>query len=99
MILYDDLQYLLGLFLIIYLFYYAFFVNRHRFLIKYEDEDYIAYERMALREKSHMTDEEIDDSLQERRRCKNRYHVYNMIFFLVFVAGFFFFVRLLVQKT
>jgi hypothetical protein len=98
MILYDDLHYLIGLFLIIYIFYYDFFVNRHRFLIKYEDRDYLEYERTSLRAKSHLTDEEIDAFLRERVRCKNRYHVYNMVFFLVFVGGFLLLVKMLVHR-
>jgi hypothetical protein len=67
MILYDDLHFLIGLFLIIYLFYYAFFVNRHRFLIKYEDRDF-SNTKEDLPTKSHLTNEEIDDFLRERVR-------------------------------
>ena len=97
MILFDDLQFLLGLYVIIFLFYFGFFVNRYRFLLKYDDPGYLAYETKRLK-LSGASAEETERVLAEMIRRKNRYNVYNVIFFLFYALSFFVFLKLLMRS-
>lgn len=96
MIAFDDLQFLIGLYIIIFLFYFGFFVNRNRFLLKYEDPGYLAYEKKRLTA-SGASEEESERFLAEMVRRKNRYNVYNVIFFLFYALSFFVFLKLLMR--
>lgn len=96
MIAFDDLQFLIGLYLIIFLFYFGFFINRNRFLLKYEDPGYLAYEIKRWKDAG-ASDEECERLKAEMVRRKNRYNVYNVIFFLFYALSFFVFLKLLMR--
>ncbi len=96
MIYYDDLQFLIGLYIIIFLFYFGFFVNRHRYVLKFEDPGYLSYEKKRLL-KSGVSAEEAKRLIEEMVRRKNRYNAYNVIFFLFYVFSFFVFLKILMR--
>lgn len=88
MIAFDDLQYLAGVYVVIFLFYYGFFINRNRSLIKYEDAGYLEYRKATLKERDNLSDPEIARLLEGKIREKNLYQVYNMVFFVFFTLSF-----------
>ncbi len=96
MIHYDDLQFLIGLYVIIYLFYFGFFVNRHRSVLKYDDPGYLAYEKKRLK-KAGASVEQAQRLIEDMIRRKNRYNVYNVLFFLFYVLSFFVFLKILTR--
>ncbi len=88
MIHYDDLQYLCGLYVIVFLFYYGFVINRNKPLAAYDDPEYLAFLRAKLRTNDNMSEAEAERWLKERVRRKNRHTVVNIIFFVAYVLSF-----------
>lgn len=73
-------------------------MSPNRSLLKYDDERYLSFELRRLGEEELLSPDEAKARLDHDIRRKNAYSVFNMIFFVFYVASFFFFLRLLASN-